>query len=349
MKQGIEINNDSIIRKGNEVDPDKWDTLIDNSAFSSPFQTRKFYDFCNTTPGYKGYVYAIEGRDGIYYAVCVISLTSEKGIKSWFSRRAIIYGGPVLADHFDSYALTNLLEEIKKDLSGKTIYIESRNFHDYSLLESIFIRNNWTYIPYLDVKVNLNYSTIDKLLSSFKYNRRREIKLTLKAGLTYGEAENMDQLISVYRILKEMYKTRIGLPLPKVRFFTDFWKSGLMKVFIVKEGDFILGGSFCVVLDNKGIYTYYYCGVRNYKPKTYPTHLAVLAAMEYGINNGLKYLDFMGAGQPGSEYGVRDYKMQFGGELLEYGRYIRINQKFLYYIGRKIIEITKKLKRSKSE
>jgi hypothetical protein len=53
----------------------------------------------------------------------------------------------------------------------------------------------------------------------------------------------------------------------------------------------------------------------------------------------------MGAGKPGSEYGVRDYKIQFGGELIEYGRYIRINQKLLYHIGRKVIEINKKLKK----
>lgn len=63
-----------------------------------------------------------------------------------------------------------------------------------------------------------------------------------------------------------------------------------------------MGDSFCVVLDNKWIYTYYYCGVRNYKPKTYPTHLAVLAAMDYEINNGLKYLDSIGAEKPGPEY-----------------------------------------------
>lgn len=345
MNRIIDKKSDFIIRKGKEVDTNKWDSLINNSTYSSPFQTKKFYNFCNSTPGYKSYVYAIEGRNGTYNAVCVISFTYGKGIKSWFSRRAIVYGGPVLADDVKNNAFINLLDEIKRDLSGKTIYIEFRNFHNYSLLSSQFIKNNWTYTPYLNIKVNLNYSSIEELLASFKYNRRREIKLTLKAGLIYEEAENIDQIISLYSILKKIYKERVRLPLPEVSFFTDFWESGLMKVFIVRDKDLILGGSFCVVLDNKSIYTYYYCGIRDYKPKTFPTHIAILAAMEYGIKNGLKYLDFMGAGKPDSEYGVRDYKMEFGGELVEYGRYIWINQKLLYHIGRKVIEINKKLKK----
>ena len=340
------MKNKFILRKGNDVDGVKWDTLINNSVYSSPFQTKQFYELCNSTSGYKGYVYAIEGLDNKYYALCVVSYTYEKGIKSWFSRRAIIYGGPLLLDHYKDSSLELLIEEITLDLAHKAIYIEFRNFFNYNSFSSQFNQNGWLYTTYLNVKVNLNYSSVKELLSTFKYNRRREIRLTLNAGLTYEKAKKIDELISVYRILKDLYKQRIGLPLPEVSFFKNFWNTGLMKVFIVKDGKLIVGGSFCVVLKGKAIYTFYYCGLRNYKPKTYPTHLAVLAAMEYGIKNNLKYLDFMGAGKPEYEYGVRNYKMQFGGELVEYGRYIRINNKFLYYIGSKVIEFKKRIKKS---
>ena len=121
-------------------------------------------------------------------------------------------------------------------------------------------------------------------------------------------------------------------------FFIDFRNSGLMKVFVVKDKDLTVGGSFCVVLEGKAVYTFYYCGLRNYKLKTYPTHLAVLAALQYGIENGLKYLDFMGAGRPENEYGVRDYKIQFGGELVEYGRFLFVCQPRMYRLGKFITD-----------
>ena len=90
----------------------------------------------------------------------------------------------------------------------------------------------------------------------------------------------------------------------------------------------------------------YYCGKRDYKPFTFPTHLALVAAMDFGIKHGLLFIDFMGAGKPGIEYGVRDYKMGFRGVLTETGRYLRIESKLLYFIGVKEISIIKKYKLS---
>ena len=213
------MRNDIILRKGNTVDPDKWEALINSSAYASPFQTRQFYHFCNTTPGYKGYVYAMEGTDRSYHSLCVVSYTQEKGVKAWFSRRAIIYGGPLLSDDCDGQTLELLLKEITSDLANKAIYIESRNFNDYSSYASPFRNRGWLYVPYLNVRVNLVSGAAGGLLSTFKYNRRREVKLTINAGLTYREAENEYEVQSVYQILKDLYHKRIGLPLPDVRFF----------------------------------------------------------------------------------------------------------------------------------
>ena len=41
----------------------------------------------------------------------------------------------------------------------------------------------------------------------------------------------------------------------------------------------------------------------------------------------------MGAGKPNEDYGVRDFKLQFGGELVEHGRYNNIFNPSLYKIG----------------
>jgi lipid II:glycine glycyltransferase (peptidoglycan interpeptide bridge formation enzyme) len=114
-----------------------------------------------------------------------------------------------------------------------------------------------------------------------------------------------------------------------------------MKVFVVKDKNDIIGGSFCIFHNEDSLFTFYYCGIRNYKHNTFPTHLAVLAAMEFGIKNRLKYLDFMGVGEPGKEYGVRNYKMGFNPELTEDGRFLKIENKLLYSIGYQAIKVLK--------
>jgi lipid II:glycine glycyltransferase (peptidoglycan interpeptide bridge formation enzyme) len=46
--------------------------------------------------------------------------------------------------------------------------------------------------------------------------------------------------------------------------------------------------------------------------------------MNWCCHNGYKVFDFGGAGIPGKEYGVREFKKQFGGKLVNYGRFEKI-------------------------
>jgi len=55
-------------------------------------------------------------------------------------------------------------------------------------------------------------------------------------------------------------------------------------------------------------------------------------------------LDFMGAGKPETEYGVRKYKMGFGGELFEEGRFQKIMNPGLYKLGKFGISVLSKVK-----
>jgi serine/alanine adding enzyme len=41
----------------------------------------------------------------------------------------------------------------------------------------------------------------------------------------------------------------------------------------------------------------------------------------------------MGMGSPQKPYGVRDFKTKFGGEVINFGRWQLINNKFRYQLG----------------
>jgi lipid II:glycine glycyltransferase (peptidoglycan interpeptide bridge formation enzyme) len=71
--------------------------------------------------------------------------------------------------------------------------------------------------------------------------------------------------------------------------------------------------------------------------------------IKWGINRGYHTLDLGGAGKPGKEYGVRKFKARFGGELVNYGRYLNVFSPALFKfaeIGYKIYQ--KSSKRSKN-
>jgi lipid II:glycine glycyltransferase (peptidoglycan interpeptide bridge formation enzyme) len=47
--------------------------------------------------------------------------------------------------------------------------------------------------------------------------------------------------------------------------------------------------------------------------------------LEWGAKNGYRVYDFGGAGRSDEEYGVRDFKAKFGGELVSFGRNAHIH------------------------
>ncbi|MGD0711521.1 MAG: GNAT family N-acetyltransferase [Bacteroidales bacterium] len=337
------INDYKIITEYNKINRDKWKYLLNKSPFSSPFQTPEYFVFFNSVSGLSAEVFIVEENDELL-TLCLVTFQKEKGIKGYFSRRAIIYGGP-LVDNSEKgkLALKTLFSAINKELKHRVIYAETRNFNDYSSYKDCFLKNGWNYIPYLNIQISLQGKTMDDILGAMKYNRRREIQMSIKEGTIAKEAENTEDVTALYNILSQLYKNRVKLPLPEMDFFIRLFNSAVGKVFIVKHNVRIIGGTFCLYYPNKSIYTMYYCGLRDYHPKIFPTHLAIIAAIEFGVNNNLQKVDLMGAGKPDKEYGVRKYKSEFGGELLEHGRFIKVYNPFLFKLGKMGLSIIKKL------
>lgn len=332
-----------IITDSTKVDRDKWNALLLNNPYTTPFQTPEFFVFFNQIQNYKANVYAILKGDKIE-SLCVVTLQKEKGLKRYFSRRAIIYGGPLVLEGV-SVSLALLLKTISKDLKSKVIYIETRNFNDYSNYQSIFIEQGWGYLPYLNVRLSLVNRDMKDILSAMNYNRNRQIRLSITQGASYEEATTIKEVKALYQILADLYRVRVKLPLPDFDYFEKLFLSSIGKVFIVRHNNLVIGGTFCLYYTDNSIYTLYYCGIRDYHKKIFPTHLAILAAIEFGIKNNLKMLDFMGAGKAGEEYGVRTYKTEFGGELVEHGRFIKICNPFLFQLGKVGLKVLKKIEK----
>ena len=331
-----------IVLVDDKINKKLWGELCTNSLFSSPFQTPEFYELYNSVEGFSADVFAVE-QEGKLTSLVVVTLQKEHGIKEYFSRRGIVYGGILISENNEE-SLKFLLKHLNNFYRNQLIYIEIRNNFDYSIFKSAFQLNNFNYQPHFNVQLKTENTSMEAILSNMKYNRRREINISFKEGAEVNEAQNENEVIALFDILKDLYTTKVKLPLPNLNYFIGLYKSKIGKVFIVKHHNKVIGGSFCIFHQGMSINTIYYAGIRNYHKKIFPTHLAIMGVTEFAIRNNLKMVDFMGAGKPGKEYGVRDYKLEFGGELLEHGRYLKIINPILYNIGKLGLKLLAKIK-----
>ncbi|MBK7872930.1 MAG: GNAT family N-acetyltransferase [Saprospiraceae bacterium] len=175
-------------------------------------------------------------------------------------------------------------------------------------------------------------------------NRRRQIRKSLEAGAVITEAKLEEEVKDFYIILEQLYKEKVKKPLPSYELFLKFWQSRIGKFFIVKFDGVVVGGSMCPTFENKIIYDWFRCGKIDVAPGVHAGILAAWASIDYALKHGFEYMDFMGAGRPDEEYGVRTFKEPFGGEKVTFGRYHTIINRPLYQAGKLGLAIYQKIK-----
>lgn len=282
-------------------------------------------------------------RDGIVKGRIVGYIQKDGGkVKQFLSRRAIINGGPMLAEDITAKELESLLKECRKKLQDKAIYVEARNFEDYSKFKATFDRCGWTYEPHYNFHIDtFSPETVEAHLGK---SRKRDIRTSLRNGATYGKAKSLEEVKSLYDILKRLYSTKVKTPLFPWEFFEKLFKASWGKVFVVRYEERIVGGTVCVCGEDI-VYEWFACGEDGISKSVFPSTLATYAGISYAAENGYKRFDMMGAGAPGDGgYGVRDFKAKFGGELVEYGRFKLVLNPLLYKLGSLGVKILKKIK-----
>lgn len=318
------------IQVNDEIDTNIWEEFVSGNPHANPFQTPAFYKLVNHAMPSSGLAVCVSDQ-GQIRALAVVFLQKEKGSRSYFSRRGIVFGGPLI-DPDCAEALNPLLEAVSLLLCRRVIYIETRNLSDYEKYIREFSNSGWIYSSHLNCVLDIKDR--ESAYDQMNANRRRQIRQSFENGASYEVCRDLDDLEEFYSLLNKFYTKEIRLPLPPAELFKAFFQYNFGKIFVVRHNGRIIGGSICPILDNKTIYTYYYYGLRDYHKRIFPSHLSVVAAIEYAVNNNLGKLDFMGAGKPGVDYGVREYKLQFGGHLVEYGRFFKIERPSLYRIGK---------------
>ena len=152
-----------------QIDRTEWSRLVQASATGTWFQTPEAYEFFASMPAlFVPFVFAVTGthesdsgamNEETLRGVCVGYVTKEKSpIKQFFTRRAIIIGGPAFADDASLEEVELLMNGVKEltseRINGAPIYIETRNFHDYSRWKEAFAKAGFEYRKHLNFHID---------------------------------------------------------------------------------------------------------------------------------------------------------------------------------------------------
>jgi hypothetical protein len=324
------------------IEADKWSDFVQSHPDGNIFQTPEFVSFISEIPQYFPVVIGALREDGSIAGILCGVLQKENGfIKRLFSSRLIVWGGPVTAGH-DQQVADLLLRELISRYAGKCIYMEFRNLFAMNGIKDTFQNKGFQFSDHLNYIIPTTEK--DQTTRQISSGKTRQIKKSLKNGARILEEVSIEQVRQFYQILVTLYKTKVGKPLPTWEFFERFYyHPELGRYLLIESGGAIIGGIMCPVYKNETIYEWYVAGEDGRHEGIYPSILATWAPINYALEKGIKQFDFMGAGKPGADYGVREFKSTFGGELVSFGRYNRINNQLLYFIGKTGLAILNRL------
>lgn len=340
-------NSLKIFESSNEVDLSKWNDFINNHKHYTKFQSLEMYEFWTGREKQNGRVFFIESGGGECLAFCSVQLAFNGSfLLRSISKRAIVYGGPLFHEKLSAEERSVIIQLIEKKLHKQATYIELRNLRTMEYCKNEFEKNGWLYIPYMNYIVRL--SNEEETFMKFQNEKRRQIRKALREGVSYSYEQSKKNIEETYKILQEVYQKRAKKPLPEISFFEEFLSlkdTGMITVTF--EGKVIGGGFY--LMDQNSIYDWYRGGLDHDYKHQYPSSVSDWGIMKLAMEKGIPNFDFMGAGIKGVEYGVRDYKSKYRGDLVEFGRFLKINKPAGYYIGSHSLGVFNKIKKIKHQ
>jgi lipid II:glycine glycyltransferase (peptidoglycan interpeptide bridge formation enzyme) len=317
-----------------KIDQKEWKDFVLGHPNGNIFQLPEFYKCYLESSRYDPLIIVIlNANRKIIGLQLSVTETIMDGFLQFLTRRSIVHWGPLIQNN-DKEILSFLLDEYNKKVKNKAIYSQYRNGWNFSELNDIFESKDFVYQKHLDLLFDLSKGET-KLFNEMKRVRRKGINQALKKGVICKELDlNDDRVLRLtYHTIHEVYQ-RIKLPMPEYSFFKIVQRNlGDMLIGLgLYVGDELIGVRLALVFNNL-VYDWY-AGAKNDRLQYRPNDVLPWELMKWGMNNGYDNFDFGGAGKPGVPYGVRDFKMKFGGELVEFGRYEKVHKPLLMAVGK---------------
>lgn len=314
------------------IDRLEWSGFVKAHPLGNVFQTPEMYDVYACAQHAKPIVVAALENDEIVGILIAQYLTNGNTLASWLTARSIITGGP-LAKNNDPEIIKALFEAYKKLLPKQTIYTEIRPVYELKELESEQIRE-------LGLRRKGHYNLIlgldkteEELFEQMHKERKRNVNQAIKAGLVFKEVTSEEDICAIVALIKQTYE-RKHVPISYLDMFGEVRRlmGDYARFFAsyTSEGKMIAGE---IRLCYKDLVYAWFAGSDEAYFKLRPNDFTMWNVICWSAEQGYKLLDFGGGGEPGVSYGVRDYKLKYGCEMYDYGRYTLAHRPVTLWAG----------------
>jgi len=300
-----------------------WHRFVQEHPDGNVFHSPEMFQVFARTAGHRPQLWAATDDDDRVLALLLpVHITLRDGLLRRLTTRAVAYGSVLHAPGpAGREALAVLLRAYAQETKRQALFTELRNLSDLSAVQPVLDDCGFVYEDHLNYLIDLSGSPED-VMQNIGKRTRKKIRQALRQGhVTIKEADRPEQVALCYELLQRSYAVA-QVPLADRTLFEATFDvlhpKGMVKFLLARVGDAYAASSVELVYKDT-IYGWYGGMDRDYSDYI-PNELLLWYLFEWGATNGYRVYDFGGAGKPDEEYGVRDFKAKFGGELVCYGR-----------------------------
>lgn len=319
-----------------EVDADRWDDFLQHASRANIFHTRQFLDSFRRADRYVPYTFFLVEDVRIVAMIASVQTKIMGDVFPRFSSRSVVYGGVLLADDLTTTYirkhLGQLIDAYDEVLRKCTVYSEVRNVSDPTPMTLAMTHRQHRLVPHLNYLIDLTPGE-EAVWDAVTAKRRRIVKRAIDK-LTIVQASTESHVDIFSDLVRQTY-SRVRTPCFEREVFQNVWKQlaplGHIRINLAEyEGRHV---ATVAVLVYKGR-SYEWFAASNREGDQLDANSALLwDAIKWSANNGCSLFDFGGAGDPNKPYPVRDFKARFRGDLVNYGRFVKIYSPWRYRLS----------------
>ncbi|MBI4787772.1 MAG: GNAT family N-acetyltransferase [Chloroflexi bacterium] len=310
-----------------QLDPVLWKVFVDQNPCGNIFHTPEMFAVFSRAKGHKPVLWAVTSDEGEILALLpVVRLTLINGPLTALTTRAVAYGSVLCAPCEQGRAALRLLLQTYKCQGGQgALFTEFRNMEDLNGLQPVLNECGFIFEDHLDYIHDLTLPR-ETIWGNIDKRKRSKIRACQNKQVVVEDTTDPDKLKIAYGFLEGVYE-RVQVPVADISLFQAaldiLAPRGMFRVLLARVGDEYAATSLALLYH--GRIFWWYIGSDRSLGNIGASERLVWYALEWGQENGYQVFDFGGGGKPDEEYAPRQFKRQFGGVQVNYGRQVCIH------------------------
>ncbi len=307
-----------------ELPKNAWNSFVMEHPQGNIFHSPEMFAVWKSTKGYVPELWAAVENETIAALFIPVHISLAGGMMKRLTTRTVVFGGALCADGpFGEDGLRAILIAYRQYARGISLFTEVRNLFDAGGMAHVMNELGFKFEGHLNYLISLRGGS-EAVFERIGPRTRQHIRRGMRNGRVQIEEIFGREKVSIcYDLLRKTY-ARAGVPLADGSLFyaafDELTPLNMARFSLARVEDEPAAVSVELLYKDRAFG--WYGGVDRFFTALVPSEILMWNVLEWGCRHGYMVYDFGGAGKPGENYGVRDFKAKFGGELVHYGRYV---------------------------